>query len=104
MGNSCLGKPKDSVEERVVAQGRGDDTKVSIDSPESPSHLEPIFVGKYDYGSGTDDELGFKKGDLLCIIRADEEDWWFARSKDTGKEGYIPSNHVAEWKSLDAEE
>ena len=46
----------------------------------------------------------FYKGNLLYIISTDEGDWWFARSKDTGKEGYIPSNYVAEYKSLDAEE
>ena len=65
----------------------------------------PIYVGKYDYDSRTDDDLSFKKGDLMYIISTDEGDWWFARSKDTaGKEGYIPSNYVAEYKSLDAEE
>ncbi len=64
----------------------------------------PVYVGKYDYDSRTDDDLSFKKGDLMYIISTDEGDWWFARSKDTGKEGYIPSNYVAEWKSLDAEE
>lgn len=63
-----------------------------------------IYVGKYDYESRTDDDLSFKKGDLMYIISTDDKDWWFAQSKDTGKEGYIPSNHVAEWKSLDAEE
>ncbi len=62
------------------------------------------YVGKYDYESRTDDDLSFKKGDLMHIISTDEGDWWFAKSKDTGKEGYIPSNYVAEWKSLDAEE
>lgn len=46
----------------------------------------------------------FYIGNLLYIISTDEGDWWFARSKDTGKEGYIPSNYVAEYKSLDAEE
>ena len=64
----------------------------------------PIFVGKYDYDSRTDDDLSFRKGDLLYVISVDEGDWWFARSKDSGREGYIPSNYVAEWKSLDAEE
>lgn len=67
-----------------------------------PGHT--IYVGKYDYDSRTDDDLSFRKGDLMYIISTDEGDWWFARSKDTGKEGYIPSNYVAEWKSLDAEE
>ena len=40
----------------------------------------------------------------MYIISSDSDDWWFARSKKTGKEGYIPSNYVAEYKSLDAEE
>ena len=64
----------------------------------------PLFVGKYDYLSRTDGDLSFNKGDLLYIVNADEEDWWFAISKDTGQEGYIPSNYVAEYNSLDAEE
>lgn len=70
--------------------------------PKDPGY--PIYVGKYDYDSRTDDDLSFKKSDLLYIISTDEGDWWFARSKDTGREGYIPSNYVAAWKSLDAEE
>ena len=64
----------------------------------------PLFVGKYDYSSRTDDDLSFKKGDLLYIINTDEGDWWFAKSKSTGQEGYIPNNYIAEYKSLDAEE
>ena len=43
-------------------------------------------------------------GDHLYIISTEEGDWWFARSRSTGKEGYIPSNYVAEYRSLDAEE
>ena len=56
-------------------------------------------MGKYDFDGRTDDDLSFKKGDLMYIISTDGE-WWFARSLMTGKEGYIPSNYVAEWKSL----
>ena len=63
-----------------------------------------MFVGKYDYDSRTDDDLSFKKGDLLYIVSTDDEDWWFAQSVAAGKEGYIPSNYVAKWGSLDAEE
>ena len=70
--------------------------------PKDPGY--PVYVGKYDYDSRTDDDLSFKKGDLLYIISTDEGDWWFARAKDSNREGYIPSNYVAEWKSLDAEE
>ena len=63
-----------------------------------------MFVGKYDYDSRTDDDLSFKKGDLLYIISTDEEDWWFAQSLATGKEGFIPSNHVTKWRNLEDEE
>ena len=64
----------------------------------------PLFVGKYDYSSRTDDDLSFRRGDLLYVMDSDEGDWWFARSKQTGQEGYIPSNYVAELKSdLDVE-
>ena len=62
-----------------------------------------MYVAKYDYDSRTDDDLGFKKGDLMYILST-EGDWWFAQSMATGMEGYVPSNYVAEWKSLDAEE
>ena len=75
-------------------------------SPEPPQK-EPnylLFVGKYDYSSRTDDDLSFKKEDLLYIMNTDEGDWWYARSKATGQEGYIPNNYIAEYKSLDAEE
>ena len=63
-----------------------------------------MFVGKYDYDSWTDDDLSFKKGDLLYIISTDDGDWLFGQSMTTGKNGYIPSNHVTKWKSLKDEE
>ena len=63
-----------------------------------------MFVGKWDYESRTDDDLSFKKGDLLYIISTDEGDWWFAQSMTTGKDGYISSNCVYRWRSLEDEE
>lgn len=30
-------------------------------------------------------------------------DWWYARSKTTKLEGYIPSNYVAKIESIEAE-
>ena len=72
--------------------------------PPTPQPNYPVYVGKYDYDSRTDDDLSFKKGDLLYIIDTDEGDWWYAQHKDSGLKGYIPSNYIAEHKSLDAEE
>lgn len=64
----------------------------------------PLFIGEHDYSSIDDNELNFKKGDMLYIIDDSEEDWWFARDKHSGKEGYIPRNYVKDSKIWDAEE
>ena len=64
----------------------------------------PLFVAKYDYGQQTDEDLGFKKGDLLYIVDMSDGDWWLAKAKKSGQEGYIPNNLVAEVNSLEAEE
>ena len=42
-------------------------------------------------------------GEHLEIINDTQGDWWFARSKATKHEGYIPSNYVAKLKSIEAE-
>lgn len=62
-----------------------------------------IYIGKYDYIGIEDDELNFKKGDLLYVTN-NENDWWLARTKDSSKEGYIPKNYVAKYGSLESEE
>ena len=63
-----------------------------------------LYRGKYDFYSEDDNYLSFKKEDLMYMLNMVEEDWWFARSKQTGQEGYVPSNYVAEFNTLDAEE
>jgi len=83
------------------------DTPLPSMPEELPDQLPakaPLFVGKHDYSPRSNDDLGFKKGDLLYIMDASDENWWFARSKDTGKKGYIPSNFVADYNSLEAKE
>jgi hypothetical protein len=62
-----------------------------------------VFVALYDYDARTDEDLSFKKGEHLEIINDTQGDWWFARSKTTKLEGYIPSNYVAKLKSIEAE-
>ena len=64
-------------------------------STEEPSY--PVYVARYDYDSLTDDDLHFKKGELMNIICTDESGWWWAHSKETGKEGFVPYNYVEEW-------
>jgi fyn-related kinase len=62
-----------------------------------------IFVALYDYDARTDEDLSFRKGEHLEILNDTQGDWWFARSKSTRQEGYIPSNYVAKLKSIEAE-
>ena len=63
----------------------------------SPNH--PVCIGLYDYSSRKGQDLSFMKGDLMYIINDKQDKWWFARKKDGGEEGYIPSNFVTEYKS-----
>ena len=64
----------------------------------------PLYTGKYDFFSEDDKYLSFKKGDLMYILNNVEGNWWFARCKQTGQEGYVPYNYVAAFNTLDAEE
>lgn len=68
-----------------------------------PSEIKNL-IAVYDYEKRTEDDLGFHKGDHLeTAISFMKDDWWLARSKASGEVGYIPSNYVAELKSLGAE-
>ena len=62
------------------------------------------FIGLYDYDARTAEDLSFKKSERLQIINNTDGDWWLARSMSTGREGYIPSNYVAPFQSVQAQE
>lgn len=62
-----------------------------------------IFIALYDYDGRTPEDLSFRKGDELEIIDDKSGDWWLAKSKSTGEQGFIPSNYVARYKSIEAE-
>lgn len=64
----------------------------------------PIFLALFDYDQRTSEDLSFRKGEHLEIINNQDGDWWQARSLSTMREGYIPSNYVAEYKTIQAEE
>ena len=40
----------------------------------------------------------------MYMLNTIEGDWWLAKSKRTGQEGYVPSNYVVEINALDAQE
>ncbi|XP_026064000.1 GRB2-related adapter protein-like [Carassius auratus] len=47
--------------------------------------------GKYDFNSKEEDELSFRKGDILKILGSQDE--WF-KAELHGHEGFIPKNYV----------
>ncbi|KAL3986635.1 KRAB domain-containing zinc finger protein [Sarotherodon galilaeus] len=47
--------------------------------------------GKYDFIATEDEELTFRKGDLLKIINV-EGDW--CKAEMNGREGYVPHNYI----------
>lgn len=60
----------------------------------------PVFVAMYDYKARTNEDLEIVRNDLLYVMNANDRNWWFARSRKTGKDGYIPSNYVAKLNTL----
>ncbi|KAM4530840.1 GRB2-related adapter protein 2a [Odontesthes bonariensis] len=47
--------------------------------------------GKYDFSATADDELSFRKGDILKVISL-EDDW--CKSEMNGQEGFVPKNYI----------
>ena len=39
------------------------------------------------------EDLNFRKGDVMTVLRKDEDDWWYARHSD-GRVGSIPVPYV----------
>eukprot|EP00729_Bicosta_minor_P009393 gene9393-16080_t len=48
----------------------------------------------FDFDGASDEDLPFKKGDVLTVMNTSADpNWWVAKSKG-GKEGMIPANYV----------
>ncbi|OXA60749.1 tyrosine-protein kinase Src42A [Folsomia candida] len=77
-------------------------SQIPTNNASNPANAR-FFVALYDYDARTDEDLSFRKGEHLEILNDTQGDWWFARSKSTRQEGYIPSNYVAKLKSIEAE-
>nr|XP_046270534.1 GRB2-related adapter protein 2a [Scatophagus argus]XP_046270535.1 GRB2-related adapter protein 2a [Scatophagus argus]XP_046270536.1 GRB2-related adapter protein 2a [Scatophagus argus] len=47
--------------------------------------------GKYEFNASADDELSFKKGDILKIL-SPQDDWY--KAEMNGQEGFVPQNYI----------
>lgn len=55
---------------------------------------EGVVYAVYDYDAQNSDEISFKDGDKVTIIRRGDDqeiNWWWARAV-RGQEGYVPRN------------
>ncbi|XP_036103648.1 tyrosine-protein kinase FRK [Molossus molossus] len=115
MGNICLRlweylKPcLPCVVQEAGKQVDNENTGGSCSSG-TPWHQGHYFVALFDYQARTAEDLSFHAGDKLQVLDNSHEGWWFARhlgKRGVGPgqqlEGYIPSNYVAEDRSLQAE-
>jgi len=77
---------------------------VAPEIPSLPPSRTAHYLALYDYDKRTEEDLSFKKGEILEVNTEDlQADWWRAKSKETGAEGFIPSNYVAPLEALEAE-
>ncbi|KAJ1366452.1 Tyrosine protein-kinase src-2 [Parelaphostrongylus tenuis] len=90
----CVGK-------RVKKPTEGEAHVITKVQPSAPNTT--YFVALFDYDARTDDDLSFKKNEVLEILNDMQGDWWFARHRASGKTGYIPSNYVAKEKSIESQ-
>lgn len=69
------------------------------------------FVALFNYDARTEDDLSFRAGDMLEVLSASCEGWWYAKlllpegSVCPGRKltGYVPANYIAADKSIEAE-
>lgn len=61
----------------------------------APKRQEKV-IAKYDFKGSDQDDLPFKKGDILTVISKDEDQWWTAKNS-AGQVGSIPVPYVQKY-------
>ncbi|XP_074095112.1 crk proto-oncogene, adaptor protein isoform X2 [Cotesia typhae] len=62
----------------------------------APKKLQKV-IAKYDFEGNDQDDLPFRKGEILTIISKDEEQWWTAKN-NVGQKGSIPVPYVQKYE------
>ena len=92
-----------SLMEKAEREQERNKKAIKIPNKQTKNDDPPLYVGMFDFLATDYNELSFSKGELLYIISGDG-DWWFAKAKDSGREGYIPSNFIIQCRPLHNEE
>jgi len=59
------------------------------------------LLAKYDFDGRDEEDLPFKKGEMLTVVSKDEEQWWTARNS-LGQTGSIPVPYVQKLEDADS--
>lgn len=54
------------------------------------------YKAQYNYKAEIEQELSFKKRDILMILHQQLDGWWFAEDVNSGESGLAPSNYLVE--------
>lgn len=58
-----------------------------------------IVQAEFSFKGSNNDELCFKKGDLIVLTNRDDGGWWEGTAVESGQTGWFPSNYVSEYKA-----
>ncbi|XP_030219314.1 tyrosine-protein kinase Lyn [Gadus morhua] len=110
----CDPPPPDRSSDTVYVR----DPTLNRNKPGKPSELLPgqifqkleeqgnsskVVVALYPYEAIHPEDLGFKKGETMMVLEECGE-WWRAKSISSNREGFIPSNYVAQDNTMETEE
>ncbi|XP_077414599.1 tyrosine-protein kinase Lyn [Vanacampus margaritifer] len=70
---------------------------------EEQNKIGKIVVALYPYDAVHPDDLGFSKGEKMTILEEHGE-WWKAKSLTSDRQGFIPSNYVAQADTMETEQ
>lgn len=66
----------------------------SIGEPCSPATHHEKFRALGDFHTNNQSEMSFREGDIIEVLRAGSNGWWFARHTASNKEGWAPANYL----------
>ena len=61
--------------------------------------LQPKVIADYDFKAGEDEELDFKRGEIITIIHKRDPNWWLGEIMRGNKpcRGLVPSTYVRQY-------
>lgn len=96
------------IERDGEAKTNGVDNPAAPEPEPAPQATEKgTLRALYDYEARAEEDLPFKKGDILILLDDSNPDWWYARRSQSGSgrnDGYVPSNYVAREDTLETYE